>query len=913
MANLTPVDPSDRTDVTTLDTSSDRLPVTVADKIIRPGSATTDNSVEDGLVKNAGDIASVSALAKRNASALTDLALQVRGDFEPATQLDADAGWALGSSVDHDGIQYLTPLTPLTAKAGGTTNLWLRVPSGVDPDARVTIVRGGSTIATHPATGELWKAQPRPSGVSPHQDYYILDDPSDTGSEQVSVAYNAGDIFHIQIAGFVHEPSVPLSAIEGAGATAGQAPLWDATDEQWKPGDVSANIRSNYRGSWDDIVENTGVRVGDICYWNATEFYICYDEYQKTSTSPGPDGDANHWRLLAADVEEWTAREYHPGRVVTRRAGVYITTQTLTSADAAPDAAGSKWVRIDRLVDRFPGLPAPAAGNRGQIAVRSRSDETWDYGSVHPSALVASDSIGVDDNDDQVYLRATDPGTVWGSPDPAPRDGRAVPMRVRELGSDDVRDLPEGQYNYDYHWTAGNSWIMYSRNRQLMNSWGNRSGAYDGSRPGMIWNPSSSDRDRWTDNNVEFTAANAGTTVEDYLMTLTLNLIASEWRAGDTLLVELFADTDQLDQQSHTYHFADSGNPDQIQWAFHLRPKKGVSGEANHWGIALTMTPGDGRASTTRTLTDAVMNTQLPFVGRYPVQGLRSGEAYYPIDPLVDPERQWSGYAMAVRGDDNQSTVSLELLRQSGTSQGNGVGGILRATTDMRQVALRAWGSQADQPPHPSGYDMAWWTWLPGVLAPRRISSLPISDANWHNPISGLYAVAEGVLRDQRFALIAETEFASSVNSDQRALAVGVPWVTWDVNPRSSAQPSYTVLSPGLLATHRVYQPDAANSFPATVRTSPREALPDAPPTVWSGIWISATKHQGNAGVIFVPWHPDIVGRAAAGTTVETVAIGVAWRVWLDAQGVLQIDPGQLDGSGQEAVNVAGIWIEYYD
>ena len=123
-------------------------------------------------------------------------------------------------------------------ESGGARIIAVSVPHGIDPaSVRLRQRRAGSDIDTMPNAAQEWEAF-TPSDALRHVDYYRLI--GSTSTTWAAVALQTGDSIVLQIAELSHVLSIPLSALAQGGANGGQALLYDADADEWRPGDVAA-------------------------------------------------------------------------------------------------------------------------------------------------------------------------------------------------------------------------------------------------------------------------------------------------------------------------------------------------------------------------------------------------------------------------------------------------------------------------------------------------------------------------------------------------------------------------------------------------------------------------------------------------------------------------------------------------
>ncbi len=523
--------------------------------------------------------------------------------------------------------------------------------------------------------------------------------------------------------------------------------------------------------------------------------------------------------------------------------------------------------------------------------------------------LQSSESIGYEPHGGYAYLLSSHPGTIWGTPNPAPLAKRAQPLHWRELGSDDTRPARAGQYDYTYQTAARQ--VITSRQAVALNTPGfagldgngNPSG-FDNTKPGYGWSGATH---RWLYNQVAFTDATAGTTQRYVQVAVSVDIDPNEWHEGDTLQVQ-WVSADGRDYTPNpvppiTFRLHDTGNQKTLNDRFYVRiTPDGVFGSGGRpFYLNFLLTPGDGRATTTRTILEARVSFVLPFVGQYPVQSLHalSIAAGFPETLVVDDNP--SGYdsvRIGRAGDDDRTTVDLEIQAD---------GHYLEAGRDMRQVALRFWAS-AQPSSVPSGAEIRIYTWLPGLLAPQVLGKLALDDTNWLNSASGLQGTAHGVLKGQRFAVV-----IADASHTPTLAQLGAPIGTWDVNVDSSDQPRYVTLVPGLLRTHQILAEEQATS--QTDRAIPAADMPAVDPRAFQRI-VVVVKDGNDRPCGTLEWPsqmqdlPPLTDFATSG--------GYASGSWADQSGNLHgLRFGvKADGSAilsTYAANVAllGAWIEY--
>ena len=112
----------------------------------------------------------------------------------------------------------------------------------------------------------------------------------------------------------------------------------------------SASGRDRYRGAW---AENAAYEIGD--YVSHTGFWYVVTTQITDSGSDGPDTQPTLYRLLTDYAENWSARYYHEGSVVTNSGEVWLATDDVANTDPTPVAdSNTKW----RLLTGSDGLAA---------------------------------------------------------------------------------------------------------------------------------------------------------------------------------------------------------------------------------------------------------------------------------------------------------------------------------------------------------------------------------------------------------------------------------------------------------------------------------------------------------------------------------------------------------------------------
>ena len=165
-----------------------------------------DNSADDWLAYLAAGVNAAQAAAGQAQQRLAALGDFIDPDgFKPATQAQAGAGY--GYEVRHGALEDNANLaitaanvdTSVTAAVTTTFSVFIRVPSGIDPDTLlVDHHRGGSRVESYPRAGvDDWDPI-APGNAAPHYDYYQL--VSDALGSPVGISgVELGDRFDVRV------------------------------------------------------------------------------------------------------------------------------------------------------------------------------------------------------------------------------------------------------------------------------------------------------------------------------------------------------------------------------------------------------------------------------------------------------------------------------------------------------------------------------------------------------------------------------------------------------------------------------------------------------------------------------------------------------------------------------------------
>ena len=147
------------------------------------------------------------------------------------------------------------------------------------------------------------------------------------------------------------------------------------------------------------------------------------------------------------------------------------------------------------------------------------------------------------------------------------------------------------------------------------------------------------------------------------------------------------------------------------------------------------------------------MTVATPHKGTYAIQGLRITDSLPDAPVSMGANRPSGGATLTpvVRGDDNTAALFLNLYReQEPPPNSEHDWHYLEATADMRKVTLKIWASQ--NPTYTTGRIQV-WTWLPGVLAAKKIGERALND--YRTEGNAIRVLVGAVLKGQRFLIFA--------------------------------------------------------------------------------------------------------------------------------------------------------------
>ena len=131
------------------------------------------------------------------------------------------------------------------------------------------------------------------------------------------------------------------SHVKASGST---APTGDTTN--WIELSNEATTGSSAQTQvWADIPNNQSIPLGTLVNHGGLTFAAIVT-HNKIAT--GPDGDATNWLVATNYGGDWSAKWWPPGMIVRRNGNPYISTQTISNSDVAPDhASNTKWLRLN--------------------------------------------------------------------------------------------------------------------------------------------------------------------------------------------------------------------------------------------------------------------------------------------------------------------------------------------------------------------------------------------------------------------------------------------------------------------------------------------------------------------------------------------------------------------------------------
>ena len=552
------------------------------------------------------------------------------------------------------------------------------------------------------------------------------------------------------------------------------------------------------------------------------------------------------------------------------------------------------------------------------VAARTPDPAPWARaGQPEPgdADIGTSASVAYDNEHRYAYLRSDNPGTLWGTPAEVPRDGAARPIHWREIGSDDTRTLPAGNYFYTFRDQRDGGFVLSSGNpnSQALDNMGPTDSAgnpqgYDASAPGFIF---SSGLHRFYFNEIGFTIANAGTTIRDLLFDFEIQIRPAEWRTGDLLTLTIETTGGGLSQHVFTWSPQTGDDQDIFGAEITYRLPDGLTSQNSQFYLRLQLDAADQRAQTSRHIEAVDMTVAAPHKGTYAIQGLRVTDSLPDAPVSMGANRPSGGATLTpvVRGDDNTAALFLNLYReQEPPPNSEHDWHYLEATADMRKVTLKIWASQ--NPTYTTGRIQV-WTWLPGVLAAKKIGERALSD--YRTEGNAIRVLVGAVLKGQRFLIFA-TDAPTSLTGF--ATAIGAPFISWDVNP--SGEPAYQTVIPGLLKIQRVLASE--NAAQAGPRIIAKSDLPGVPTRLWERIWVAID--DGNNPYVslgHIDWQGDLLEEFPAAETDATfITRGAFMSGFLVAsdQGFISLRAG-IKANGDLAVEFhqnrqcRGIWIEF--
>ena len=233
------------------------------------------------LIQSIEQLANANKLeADTNRSLIDQLQGESQGDLNwialSRVEIDAGVGYFQQDSNTTESV-YDSEFTTISQQIGsGQYRFYLRVPRDVDPTKyRIENVNASdnSLIRALPGSGQEWHEMTTVRNASSAYKYYRLYS-TDTSLVQRVINQQIGNNTGIRLrsATRVGALAIPLGALAQSGATAGQVPQWNATDNEWEAGTIESAARGALSltqiGSTltlsSSVAVNTGIAVSDL-------------------------------------------------------------------------------------------------------------------------------------------------------------------------------------------------------------------------------------------------------------------------------------------------------------------------------------------------------------------------------------------------------------------------------------------------------------------------------------------------------------------------------------------------------------------------------------------------------------------------------------------------------------------------
>ena len=204
------------------------------------------------LIQSIEQLANANKLeADTNRTLIDQLQGESQGDLNwvalSRVEIDAGVGYFQQDSNTTESV-YDSEFTTIAQQIGsGQYRFYLRVPRDVDPTKyRIENVNASdnSLIRSLPGSGQEWHEMTTVRNASSAYKYYRLYS-TDTSLVQRVINQQIGNNTGIRIrsATRVGALAIPLGALAQSGATAGQVPQWNATDNEWEAGTIESAAR----------------------------------------------------------------------------------------------------------------------------------------------------------------------------------------------------------------------------------------------------------------------------------------------------------------------------------------------------------------------------------------------------------------------------------------------------------------------------------------------------------------------------------------------------------------------------------------------------------------------------------------------------------------------------------------------